>query len=180
VALIVLLVPELLSGPGRSAPTATRRADEPPMRSYTINLAEGSVKQTVVPEPEALAAKVVQPPAPAENPPATQQTPAPAETPANTEAVKPTPPPATPVHTEPPPVTGWSIQLGSFVSRDNAQRLVKELKGKGFTAFMLEGNGHNGKVYRVRVGPAADRAAAAALATKLRSVGQPGSVVPYP
>jgi cell division septation protein DedD len=40
VALIVLLVPELLSGPSSSTPVASQRADEPPMRSYTIDLAE--------------------------------------------------------------------------------------------------------------------------------------------
>jgi DedD protein len=81
---------------------------------------------------------------------------------------------------EPPPVTGWSVQLGSFVSRDNAQRLVRELKGQGFNAFIAEGGSKRGKLYRVRVGPAADRAAVTALATKLRAAGQPGSVVPYP
>jgi cell division septation protein DedD len=45
VVLIVLLVPELLSGPSRSAP-APQAADtssvEPPLRSYTINLADDS------------------------------------------------------------------------------------------------------------------------------------------
>jgi cell division septation protein DedD len=43
VVLIVLLVPELLSGPSRSAPApqaATPSTEEPPLRSYTINLAD--------------------------------------------------------------------------------------------------------------------------------------------
>ncbi|MGH8277140.1 MAG: hypothetical protein ACRETH_10655, partial [Steroidobacteraceae bacterium] len=39
VALIVLLVPELLTGPIRPAPrTQGAGAEEPPLRSYTINL----------------------------------------------------------------------------------------------------------------------------------------------
>ena len=43
VALIVLLVPELLSGPVRSATRAATPAsssEEPPLRSYTINLTD--------------------------------------------------------------------------------------------------------------------------------------------
>ena len=45
VVLIVLLVPELLSGPSRSAPppqAAVSSSEEPPLRSYTINLADDS------------------------------------------------------------------------------------------------------------------------------------------
>jgi DedD protein len=45
VVLIVLLVPELLSGPSRSAPApqaAATSSEEPPLRSYTINLADDS------------------------------------------------------------------------------------------------------------------------------------------
>jgi cell division septation protein DedD len=43
VVLIVLLVPELLSGPSRSVPApqaAATSSEEPPLRSYTINLAD--------------------------------------------------------------------------------------------------------------------------------------------
>jgi len=43
VALMVLLVPELLTGPIRSAPrtaAVASSAEEPPLRSYTINLAD--------------------------------------------------------------------------------------------------------------------------------------------
>src|ERR1700686_1172297 len=43
VALMVLLVPELLTGPIRSAPRVAAvapSAEEPPLRSYTINLAD--------------------------------------------------------------------------------------------------------------------------------------------
>ncbi len=73
--------------------------------------------------------------------------------------------------------TGWAVQLGSFASRDNAQRLVKQLKGKGYSAFVLGGGGSSGKLYRVRVGPEPDQAAANALAATLRSAGHKGSVV---
>jgi DedD protein len=45
VVLIVLLVPELLSGPSRSVPApqaAATSSEEPPLRSYTIDLADES------------------------------------------------------------------------------------------------------------------------------------------
>jgi DedD protein len=74
---------------------------------------------------------------------------------------------------------GWMIQLGSFASRANAERLSKELKGKGFKASVLESTGGGRKLYRVRVGPAADRAAAMELVTRLRAAGQTGSIVPH-
>ena len=47
VALIVLLVPELLTRPGRrrAAGGAPSSADEPAMRSYTIDLVQGGVRQ---------------------------------------------------------------------------------------------------------------------------------------
>jgi DedD protein len=72
------------------------------------------------------------------------------------------------------------IQLGSFASRANAERLVQELKAKGYAAF-LTGSANGGrKLYRVRVGPASDHASAQAQAAKLRAAGHPGSLTPYP
>lgn len=193
VALVVLLVPELLSGPGRSAPAVTSKVGEPPMRSYTVNLADGGTQQ-VAPavaapaESEPLEAKLVPkesapqtPPAPkSEEKPAAVEKPA-VEKPAAEEKPPVTPALSKPTHVataEPPPsVTGWSVQLGTFQSRDNAQRLVRQLKGKGFNAFILDRGGRSGKWYRVRVGPAADRVAAAALLAKLRKIGHSGSIV---
>ena len=70
------------------------------------------------------------------------------------------------------------MQLGTFGNRENADRLVRDMTGKGFTAFVspFSKNGH--ELYRVRVGPTRDRAAAEALATQLRRIGQSGSIVP--
>jgi cell division septation protein DedD len=69
------------------------------------------------------------------------------------------------------------IQLGSFASRANAEHLARELRGKGFKASVSESSGGGRKLYRVRVGPTSDRAAADALAAKLRALGRPGSIV---
>lgn len=190
VALVVLLVPELLSGPGQSASPNPRPVDEQPMRSYTIDLAHdgtagpGAVTPSVPAdstEDAALDAAVVAAPkeaAPAA-PPAKPQAsaPPPYVAPAavkSAPAVVPKPAP------EPPPVTGWCIQVGSFASGENARRLVQELKGKGFAAFVEPGGGTRGHLYRVRVGPEADRAAVTALSAKLRAIGKSGAVVPYP
>jgi DedD protein len=72
------------------------------------------------------------------------------------------------------------IQLGSFASRTNAERLVRELKAKGYAAFLTESAIGARKLYRVRVGPASDRATAQALAAKLRAAGHPGSLTAHP
>jgi DedD protein len=72
----------------------------------------------------------------------------------------------------------FAVQLGSFVSRENAERLVHDMTAKGFSAFVAPPIKTNGRdLYRVRVGPTRDRASAEALAAQLRRIGQPGSVV---
>jgi DedD protein len=179
VALVVLLVPELLTGPNRTGSKASPgRTIDRAMRSYSIDLGEGRARPHAARTPVARAVTPITP--------VIDEAPAPAS---RSAEIEPSPPKrsaalaSTPERVpaaEPPPVMGWSVQLGSFQSRDNAHRLLKELKGKGFSAFILEGGGTSGKLYRVRAGPAADRAAAAALAAKLREIGQPGSIVPYP
>jgi cell division protein FtsN len=72
------------------------------------------------------------------------------------------------------------VQLGSFASRENADRLAVELRTKGFGASVSEGPGAGRKWFRVRVGPASDRSAALALAGRLRAAGHNGSVVSSP
>lgn len=77
---------------------------------------------------------------------------------------------------------GWAVQLGVFGSRDNAERLAKQVKGSGFPVLLNESSGKDGKkLYWVRVGPEADAAAAAALSTKLKAAGhRDARVVAYP
>ncbi len=70
------------------------------------------------------------------------------------------------------------VQLGVFASRANAERLVQELKGKGFKVAVSEVSGNGRTLYRVRSGAVGDHAAAQALAAKLRAAGANGSVVP--
>ena len=70
------------------------------------------------------------------------------------------------------------VQLGSFGSRENAERLVRDMTAKGFATFIAPITTNGRELYRVRVGPTRDRASAEALAAELKRVGQSGSIVP--
>lgn len=76
--------------------------------------------------------------------------------------------------------SGWVVQLGSFASRPNAEKLVGELRRGGYSAFVSEFRGSGKVLYRVRVGPEQDRARADALAKRLARDGRKGSVTPHP
>ena len=189
VALIVLLVPELLTGPVGSATRSQAVASSiegPPLRSYTIKLADeahlrGASAHSGPEQPAPL------PPAPA---PAATATPAPpaAQEPRSTPAPSPaTTAPA--AHAGPGAGAaaavqpgsaetsgGYLVQLGSFGSRANAERLAKKVRAQGFAVSVSQGS--SGHLYRVRVGPAHDRAAAGELAQQLRAHGHSGAIVP--
>jgi len=186
VALIVLLVPELLTGPVRSAPRSAAVAssiEEPPLRSYTITLAEeprvrGASMHGAPEQPTPL------PPAPAaavSSAPAAPSAGTSAPAPANVSAAAP------PEHRAAPPAGAASpaggaetsgaymVQLGGFASRANAERLAKQVRGQGFTVSVSQSS--SGHLYRVRVGPARDRAAAGELAQQLRAHGHGGGTI---
>jgi DedD protein len=192
VALFVLLVPELLKGPrGTEAPAGA--PSEEGMRRYTIDLNASTpparADNSATPEPAVAlppVAESTQPRAtPGESAAPAGQSPeiAPVAVPA-----KPVPAPtaAIPVPVETPrpaiatPVERGSfvVQLGSFGSRDNANRLVRDMTAKGFAAFVAPITSGGRELYRVRVGPTRDRASAEALAAQLRRVGQSGAIVP--
>ncbi len=192
VALIVLLVPELLRGPVKSASrTVAASAEEPPLRSYTINLADdgqahGAAAQPQASAPQPQSASVdsaAQPdadPAPQNTAPAPPPPPAPTPAPRAASA----PPAAHAVPPPPPATTGateaagaWMVQLGSFASRANAEHLAQQLKGQGFTASVSQGTSGR-HLYRVRAGPVHDKAAAAQLQGKLKAAGHTGAIVP--
>jgi cell division septation protein DedD len=70
---------------------------------------------------------------------------------------------------------GYLVQLGSFGSRANAERLAKKVRAQGFAVSVSQGS--PGHLYRVRVGPAHDRAAAGELAQQLRAHGHSGGAI---
>jgi len=184
-ALIVSIVPELLPGPAPSS-TAAKPANTPePVRNITVDLATSKAPEAA-PAPDASAASSAQPAEPrsppaagaAANPSASAAGPPPAVPPAHLETAAPAPT---------SPATGakrlasagaWAVQLGSFASRANADKLMHQLHAQGFAAYLVPGGSGAGARYRVRVGPMPDRGAAAQAVAKLKSLGHPASFVP--
>jgi DedD protein len=205
VALIVLLVPEVLTGPIRSAThtaAVTPSGEGAPLRSYTINLSDEPRPRNAAPGSAAPAT-----PAPPEAAPAAPPPPAaalPETRPAAPERATPADKASAPAHGAPPPgpsaapaarppatpasaapaagsaETGsgaWVVQLGSFAQHANAERLARAVRVQGFkVSVSQESSGR--RLYRVRVGPAQDRAAATALAAQLHAAGHSGAIVP--
>ena len=96
VALIVLLVPELLTGPIKSAPRAVvASAEEPPLRSYTINLGEDARAHSEAAQPQSAAPQALTAPANVSAPAPGKDTPAAAATTAAAPALSAVPAPAT-------------------------------------------------------------------------------------
>jgi DedD protein len=194
VVLAVVLVPELLSG-RKQAATAAAGENARGTRTYTIDLggavAAGS-RLPADPSAPASAAPATVPsiktaPAPA----ATAATAGPArEEVANASREGPAPSSSAP---EPAPVArplaeevkpaaapdagGLAVQVGAFGSAATANKLVDELKGAGYPAYVAPLARAGKTLYRVRVGPVADRAAANSLAAKLKGRKLPATVV---
>ena len=146
-------------GTGAVAEPSSASADEPAAAAGDLGVAHGSSADPVA-QP---AAEPVRP------------RPEPAPAPARVEPPK----PAVVETPRPTSAKGWSVQLGAFGSRENAERLVKQVKGKGFPAAINE-NGSSKLRYRVRVGSERDRAGADALAARLRAAGHKDATVVPP
>jgi DedD protein len=214
VAALVILVPEMLSGPDSDHAAATTSTQDPaagpPLRTYDMLLepssgAQPAAQETLTPA-SPVAVEAVPPPVTQAAPPAAPEVvaPAPAAAPTLaeiTESAKPetatpakpqvresapvqaavkTPPPAAkekPEVAKPAASGKWWVQVGVFASRDNAQRLTSELKAAGFPAEVAQIRLQGKELHRVRAGPAADRAAAAALQARLAAKGHKSSLV---
>jgi DedD protein len=182
--LVVLLVPEFLSGPKSppSPPTATLPV---PTHTYTVDLNDPT--RATLQEPATAAPAASMPPA---------ATPAPTEAPAQPQAEvetasnAPTMSPGLaeasstasgPAYgTEPPPSSkgSWSVQLGSFASKANADKLVQVLAAKGYTVSLSTIGAGSRARYRVRIGQLTDREAALRMIAKLKSQGRVATLVP--
>jgi len=180
VTLIVLLVPELLSGRKSSETEPAAVAGTRGTRTFTIELGSGS-PATVTPQaapqsPPAQPAAApepkpeVKPDAKPEGKPETTPVPGPAVV----------SPPAAPEPASKPAATargGWSVQVGAFGSADTARKLVKDLERSGFDAYVAPVPRAGKTLHRVRVGPVADRAEADRLAARLKARNLPATVV---
>lgn len=190
VAIIVALVPELLTGPRDEAGTAS--TGDVSLRTYVVDLGKyqtqdadsaaeadtsaSSNGQVTAhepgPEKEQKPPKVTEPASPAAQSPA-PATSAPTQKPQVGAAPQATSDTAA-------PDSGWAVQLGSFANQDNAERLVAELKERGFRAFVSRFESGRLVRYRVRVGPEQERSRAEALARRLSREGRQVSVVAHP
>ena len=74
----------------------------------------------------------------------------------------------------------WAVQLGSFSSKDNAERLADQLRRQGYAAFVSQVATPSGTMHRVRIGPQKDRQSAVEMAARLDRAGHQGRPVPHP
>jgi DedD protein len=183
VLLVVLVVPALLSGPREPPPPEPE--SQGPTRTVEIDIS-GS-RPTAVADGETPAERpVLTPPSGLPEPAASSVTP---DVPVNpTVAAGPaarssveapgTAPAALPVPAA--PGSAWAVQLAALSNADSASKMVAELNGHGYTAFILEHRSNGRVLYRVRVGPEAQRDRAAALAERLQGEGYKATVVAHP
>lgn len=202
VLLVVLVVPELLSGPKTATPTPpAETTGNGQMRTYTIELGDGAASASTAPAPRAI--EPVSPPPDERGASATVATAstdgsadparsgAPDRPATKNAAVR---PPAAEVDERMTPKTAsaasaaaagastpvrgtWSVQVGAFGSADSARTLVDKLEADGFSAYVSEGRRDAKTLYRVRVGPEAERVRVDALAGRLKARGLPVSIV---
>ena len=163
VIVVVMLVPEMFRGrPPGGAAHGGGMVDELPLRSYTMDLRNNSAPQggaaVSIPGPVAAGVPSTAAPAPA-------SAPKPVPTPAAAAEVL----AAKPVPTGAPTVRLWTVQVGTFSQRDFAERMVKQVRAKGF-AVMVAGPDERG-LYRVRSASVNTRASAEALRQKMVAQG---------
>jgi DedD protein len=193
VVLIVLIVPELLSGPA-TAPVGTKlpMSAPEPVRNVTVDLATA---KPPVPEPattpgtpsaaaagaEAGAGETAGAGATAGAGTTTGAGAVPGGAASSAPLESAVPAPTTPADAVVSKAAaadhGWAVQLGSFASRSNADKLARQVKGQGFSVFVLSSGSGAAARYRVRVGPLADRGAATQAAARLKTLGHAGSLV---
>jgi DedD protein len=70
---------------------------------------------------------------------------------------------------------GWAVQLGSFASKANAEKLLHQLSGSGF--YLLSSGSGPALRYRVRMGPLADREAAERAVNQLKAEGHAATII---
>lgn len=187
VAIVVLLVPALLTGRG-SAPS---EPPAQPTRRVEVPLGDAvpeQEEQVLVPEP---VADVPMPGSPAES--AVPDSPVSEPRDEQPRAAAPMPVAPRPAATrpaerapDPPPpdvvaqTPAWAVQLGAFSNREKAERLVADLRKRRYAAFLLEYRASGQVLYRVRVGPEQDRARAEQIAARLAKDGFQPVVARHP
>jgi DedD protein len=79
-----------------------------------------------------------------------------------------------------PTSRGWAVQLGSFASRATADGMVKDLSQQGQNAFVMPVKSGGSTLYRVRIGPFTERAAANEALREVKGSVANAAVVAHP
>ena len=164
-AAAIILIPEMLSGPDRdsevepAAPTTAPQTEQPSgAQPAGDDQAKPEASQQTASATPVVAAPVV----------VEQPTAAPART---------TPPPL--ASTTGAPTSGrWAVQVGSYAREATAERLAKQLRDQGQSAFVMPVKSGGATLYRVRIGPMNDRASAEAALRDVKSAG--AAIVSHP
>jgi cell division septation protein DedD len=195
VAVIVLIVPELFHGHlAERAGKSANSSEGPPMRSYLIDLgaSHSAPLQLGAASARGLAASPAVSAAPGAASEAAGAPIAPAPTPAPLASSAPVasaqsalpasghPPAKAPASsrsggTRAKAAVDWSVQLGLYAKRANAEHMVHVAHTKGFPASVTAPDA-KGR-YRVRVAGLTTRSAALTLAARLRAAGLPAAAV---
>lgn len=185
VVFAVLVVPVFLDGP----------SEEEEIVSQAVTLpgqdAEERRRQTIVLERDReQPVPASQLPAPTQAAPVDREEASPPAREPEKTVEKSEPPPAEPTPAaaqaavaEPAPASAtgmFAVQLGSFSSQENAERLAADLRNQGYAAFLSQVESGDRQLHRVRVGPQKDRESAEAVAAQLAKSGHTGQVVPHP
>jgi DedD protein len=174
-----------ISGEGaRLEPPRAQSATEAASPSAVIPEGSPQAMPELAPPPEDEAA-IRSPAARATEPPARQSS----SEPARSEPTAAPPararneesrPPALASSSSVPTTKGWAVQLGSFSSAASAQRLSNEFRSDGFDAFVMPVKTGSTTLYRVRLGPVKDRAAAETVLKRARAKVTGAAIVAHP
>lgn len=207
VAIAVILIPELLSGPStqHKPPVATSPRNEQGIKTYQFDLnqprpsgqftsptaAPPPEQTTPQPEPEKQPEAQSAPEETAATPPAAATVPGREVAPPAAESPRPTPQLEKPPAASPPPTPaprpsaastpGWAVQLGSFADAERANHLADRLRAAGHNAYLVPLRRADGKtLQRVRIGPYGERAQAEAALKRVASEAKGAAVVSQP
>lgn len=206
VAIAVIMVPEMFSGPHPHTETAANSASASSgeIQTYRIELQSAHSSPALAPE-------VVQQPAPQprdEVPAPVAESPVTDSSSGSSASAKSTSsesiagassassrssnePPRTRPDVKPKPAAAesssnpvsakpdgeWVVQVGSFGTEDKARDIVAKLKGQGFAAYSGKVTVSGKTLYRVRVGATTSRAAAESSAQKIKATYPAATVV---
>ncbi|WP_018873575.1 SPOR domain-containing protein [Thioalkalivibrio sp. ALJ16] len=90
-------------------------------------------------------------------------------------------PPTVPAEADQPVQAGWAVQVGSFRDEANAREQLARLREAGWAAFVDDSMADGRPIYRVKVGPLAQRDEAVELGARLKEEFElSGIVVAHP